>query len=339
MRKGDLFEPPYKIAEEPIKGAPYIELDDGHGCIPQHFLKYDHSYDSVTEIISDIDYADKYPIFVCDQGGGLTIQIGIIGFDNYKEKNSDNPKHIVYGRKWRVEKNLPSSEVIQTVFLALQKAREHEVRELLKLKSIKTHKKSTPFSGHHDTPYLAECLNQVRKKETSKGLSKKQKIESCLERLEFDSQKLTLINFQECFSNITLLEIEIGDSNLIESDMPELLGSHLTITLEGFSEDTLFLSIIKALIQKSNEHVEENFTYREFKRFSSNVSISDIGDISIALRNKDNITKSQHFLRSFKETNYQVDATRVPKIKNGMVMKLKDLMDIHGELSGHLPLK
>ncbi len=117
--------------EEPLTNAPIIELGNGKSCIPQHYLFYKHSLKSVEQIVALVDFDESYPVFACEDEKGIYVQVGVIGFDNYHRLSSD--KKIVYGRKWRIETQLPSSEIIQTIFLAIKKAREHEIRELFRL--------------------------------------------------------------------------------------------------------------------------------------------------------------------------------------------------------------
>lgn len=61
----------------------------------------------------------------------MYVQIGLIGRENYERGPAVRRRKLVYGRKWRLDADTPSSEILQTMYLAIQKAREHEVRELL----------------------------------------------------------------------------------------------------------------------------------------------------------------------------------------------------------------
>ena len=189
----------YESAETPMLGAPVIEVDNNLLCIPQHFLEYDHTLESVENVVFDIIFSKKYPIFVCEDIQGIYIQIGIIGHDNYNKNTEDTPFKIVYGRKWRIEKNLPSSEIIQTTFLALKKAREHEIRELLRLHSQNSRKTSTPFSCHQDMPLLVRKLNNRQaNQERSMDLSTNEYILRCFSRVTFNRCNLNLCAMQKC---------------------------------------------------------------------------------------------------------------------------------------------
>jgi hypothetical protein len=132
----------------------------------QHYLSYQHSLQSVEQLLLDIDFDPRYPIFVSQAdadlsaktGSGLYVQVGIVGVDNYKSSDNGQEK-LVYGRKWRVEPQLPSSEIIQTIFLALKKAREHEIRELFRLEH--KDKMTTPLNNHHDFPLLTNSRDRL----------------------------------------------------------------------------------------------------------------------------------------------------------------------------------
>lgn len=45
--------------------------------------------------------------------------------------STEQAKKIVYGCRWMLEPTMPISEVVQTVLLAVKKAREHELREIV----------------------------------------------------------------------------------------------------------------------------------------------------------------------------------------------------------------
>ncbi|MEO1029187.1 MAG: hypothetical protein AAFX02_09060 [Pseudomonadota bacterium] len=101
--------------QTPIPGAPTVRLSNGVSCIPQHFTEFAHTRDSVEDILADIEFDKDFLAFVGEDAGGVFIQIGIVGYDNYRPMGTQRGRKIVYGRRWRVEQNLPTSEIIQTV--------------------------------------------------------------------------------------------------------------------------------------------------------------------------------------------------------------------------------
>ena len=97
-------------AETAIPGAPRILIGGGKSCVPQQFLEYCHTLESVEDILSEITFDEDYVRFVSEDATGLYVQIGIIGKDNYRRSLPPGSNKIVYGRKWRVERNLPMPE-------------------------------------------------------------------------------------------------------------------------------------------------------------------------------------------------------------------------------------
>ena len=76
--------------------------------------------------------------------------MGVVGHDNYQKQPATGGLKLFFGRKWRVEPELPTSEVIQSVFLAIKKSREHEIRELFKL----------TLSGSITTPFVPILISR-----------------------------------------------------------------------------------------------------------------------------------------------------------------------------------
>ncbi|MGB0732967.1 MAG: hypothetical protein ACPGPF_04355 [Pontibacterium sp.] len=325
----------YSQAERPILGAPLVSLDTEEQCIPQHFLEYQHTYESVWEVVNDISFCPKYPVFVCEEKGCIYIQIGVIGYDNYSATRASDNKHIVYGRKWRVEPNLPSCEIIQTVFLALQKAREHELRELLCLKSALYGKQSTPFSGHHDIPVMASRLSHQNTSSTTE-----QTVESVFSRLSFDTLPV-IMNSIEDFSHGTVLTFTISSGDTPNNQpilFPELINRPISMVLSKVNADSVMHGVMKAIIQASNDFVAEHFQYRGFARFSESHPVDEMGDLSIMLRNKAALS-CPDFVDRFKNTNFAVDSTRAPRLSDTrLASRVLESLNNHHTLTGHLPV-
>ena len=324
----------YKGAEIPMPGAPAVKLDNGDSCIPQHYLKYEHSLKSVQEIVSHIEFSKKYPVFVCEDECGLYVQVGVIGHDNYK-RGAGQPLKIVYGRKWRVEANLPTAEVVQTVFLALKKAREHEVRELLTLKCVVSGHVSTPFNNHHDIVFMAQNReffepreSRMRSDETLAG-----RICACLGALRFDGRGFVFIDVEECRNGSILVDVDLSGKAV---NMPEISG-RLSILVRDFNENELLYGLMEEFLRLSDRHVDEHFKYLDFARFSRKQSIARIGEMSILLRNQD--LSGTDFDKTFFDMNYEVDATRVPKLGEGVLAdKIREDLRSFGVLDGQLPI-
>ena len=305
------------LGELPIKDAPSVSLPNGTTCLPQHYLFFEHDYASVCDLIVHIDYADRYPIFVCEDTTGIYVQIGIVGHDNYKSHTRAHCK-MMYGRKWRIEPRLPTSEIIQTTFLALKKAREHEIRELFRL----THADggvSTPFNNHHDLPLMAthQALLKPKHGETS-GCFSKSEAEDVL------INALAVCRYDGCFFKLDTcqklnedtwfvsLNIQLADT----CQLPELKNTKIQILLNRIDANHIYYQLMDALIALSDRHVDEHFRYKNFARFSRQNHLSSIGDLSIVLRKGH---EEQRFLAEFEHVNYETDLTRIPTLKNDRV--------------------
>jgi hypothetical protein len=138
--------------ETPMPLAPRIPLVNGKSCIPQHYLQYEQTVDSISTILSDIDAVSDILLFCGQDDSGLYLQAGSVGPDNYKRKGEAGNRRIVYARRWRIDTYIPTSEVVQTAFLAIKKTCEHEVRELLTIRDMDSGRTGTPFSTHLDLP-------------------------------------------------------------------------------------------------------------------------------------------------------------------------------------------
>ncbi len=339
---------PLQDGESAIESAPQVLLDNGNHCIPQHYLNYQHTLESVEKLILDIQYSAQYPIFVCEDNSGIYIQVGVIGFDNYpssiKHKNQQAYK-IVYGRKWRVEPTLPTSEIIQTVFLALKKAREHEIRELFRIHHDKGF--STPFNNHHDLPLMAintEALLQVDKQHNSAQL-----ITNGLHTIRYDGASFKLSHLESrVLNNVNstknkaqntqwLLDIEVVKSS--GSFLPELEATSFTLLLQELNFNQLCFSLMQKCIELSDRHVDENFSFREYHRFSWHNQVTSISKLSIKTRNIHQAESNQALKQAFTQNNYDTDLSRVPKLNNSPLAKrLKRSLQPFGDLEGITPM-
>jgi hypothetical protein len=109
------------VGETPMPLAPCIQLMNGESCIPQHYLQFEQTVESVSAILNDIESVNDILLFCGRDESGLYLQAGSIGSDNYKRKGDTGDRRIVYGRRWRIDTYIPTSEVIQTAFLAIKK--------------------------------------------------------------------------------------------------------------------------------------------------------------------------------------------------------------------------
>ena len=316
---------PLLEGEQALENAPKTELADGRLCVPQHYLSYNHTLQSVEALVLNIDYDPRYPIFVSKEETGLYIQVGIIGVDNYPT-NFTNPSNesqtkIVYGRKWRVEPQLPSSEIIQTVFLALKKAREHEVRELFRLQH--NDKTTTPFNNHHDLPLLARNELRLQSSIPDNSLSKNnnvsnfnQQLEQTLQNVSYDGNRFELLSFMKRPSGQYLIELilirEMEQEMTREMQQEVKAQTYISFFLHQLNINQFLHQLMQHFIDVSNRHVDEHFRYRGFTRFSWNNSVAAIAEISAEVRQLHKGESLNNFHQHWQQTNYETDRSRIP---------------------------
>jgi hypothetical protein len=321
--------------ETAIQNAPVHTLKPNTSCIPQHYLQFAHTLESVENILLDIDYSDKYPVFACTDPGGIYIQIGIIGFDNYRPVKKQTGAKIVYGRKWRVEPQLPTSEIIQTVFLALQKAREHEIRELLRLQF--KGQISTPFNNHHDIPLMANIAQQLINSDDCKiSLQCDKWISLLLEDITYDRASFSLSRLEKRPNGQYLIDLRIEPTS--QTQLPELGSTEITLLLEQLSCNQLYHELMSKLVQISNRYVEEHFTYRNYARFSRENNVKAIAELSCQTRNRTTSRQQETFDTLLRQTNYHTDQSRVPKLSIGALSnKIQQQLKRQNIVDGILP--
>ncbi|MDB2437806.1 hypothetical protein N9W89_03760 [Hellea sp.] len=298
--------------ERAIDNAPTLTLRNGRSCIPQHYLHYSHSLASVENIIADIEFSDRYPIFVSEKADSLILQIGIVGYDNYRSISKQTGPKIVFGRKWRVERNLPTSEIIQTAFLAIKKAREHEIRELFTLKL--DGKTTTPFNNHHDLPLMARNA-EILEKPARSDLSFK----GSLDLVKFDNGHFSLLDTQNLRNGLAAVTLEL---NMPHPKMhPEFTSDPIVLLLKSMTPNALLQALIAELIARSDNYVDETFLYRGFARFSPGVDVTAIAQLSADLRQNPETLLGQescNFVKDFEAERYDTDITRVPQLTDSL---------------------
>lgn len=328
------------LGEYCLISAPTVHLPNGQTCVPQHFYGYEHTLESVESILSKIRFSKNYPIFCAEDEQGLFIQIGIIGRENYQRNNPDRSQKIVYGRKWRVEPNLPSSEIIQTAFLAIKKAREHEIRELLTLQSAATGKTCTPFNSHHDLPLMAQCRDLFKHQQVEEELSI-DSVQTLLESLRFDQTKIECLDVVYRKNGKILIDVmfNIGDKHQDKHiEFAELHGIECTLLLNSASTNELLYCLMDTLIQLSDRFVEDNFTFNGFNRFSREHDLKAVGDFSISTRDINDDKLNEKGKKLISEHNCSVDETRVPKIQlSQQKVRLAESFDNIESIEGFLP--
>lgn len=355
---------PLLPGEQALEQAPQATLANGAVCIPQHYLTYQHTLSSVESVVLEIEYDEKYPVFVSEDAGGIYIQVGVIGKDNYPQTKSEpqpfdaqfsEQSKIVYGRKWRVEPQLPTAEIVQTVFLALKKAKEHEIRELFRLSL--GNKVTTPFNNHHDLVMLAQQHSSnyshvaaaANKYEGKPFEQSEQGTAAFLHQLKrllqdvnyggctFDVETLHQVAYQY----LVVLAVKISEDvrAVVETNLPELISEKpISLLLDACSPNSFLYALIAELIKLSDRHIDENFLFQGYARFSWQNDVMDIADVSAKTRSLHHEQHKQDFKETWSQNNYETDKTRVPTLSRGQLsQKLLQQLDKYTPLSGLMP--
>lgn len=332
--------------EKALKNAPKTELADGRLCVPQHYLSYQHTLQSVEQLLLNIDFDPRYPIFVSQDGSGnsssIYIQVGVVGADNYKTSNAENSQDkIVYGRKWRIEPQLPTSEIIQTVFLALKKAREHEVRELFRLETLD--KTTTPFNNHHDLPLLTNSRDRLQN--TKDTLPKpdqtsfETQINHVLSRINYGGAKFELMSFMIRPTGEFLVDLEVTHNN--HHALTELEDAKfISFFIKKLDVNYFLYQLMQQLILLSDRYIDEIFTYRGFSRFSWENNIEAISQLSCEVRQLHKSEDAKNFTQHWQLNNYETDRSRIPVVSAGPLWrKLQKQLESFLPVESTLPIK
>ncbi|WP_297576382.1 hypothetical protein [uncultured Deefgea sp.] len=319
--------------------APSVVLNNGQQCIAQHYLRYQHTLDSITQIASQIEFDQHTPIFAGQDHSGLYIQVGLIGRENYDRSNTLRPHKLVYGRKWRIDSDTPTSEIIQTIFIAIKKAREHEVRELLTLRN-RAGKTSAALSNHHDLPLMAQQRDQLLR--TTQAIADPvASIRQQLAELRFAQRQIELVSVEQRTNQSYLIDLQLGEAPLarkLEGDFSEFDQLAITLILRHDQLHQLAYALMDELIAHSDRHVAEQFRFQGYPRFSRSNDLMAIANLSMQTRPYARDMANKSFERIFRASNYDVDASRAPALgMDKLGQKNRQLIDGFTELLGHLP--
>ncbi len=313
--------------ESAVDYAPQVKLPNGRSCVPQHYLKYAHTIETVESVLQLISFDDRYPIFVSQEQGLLILQVGVIGPDNYGKPGEHK---IVYGRKWRIEPDLPTSELIQTAFLALQKAREHEIRE--RLTFVSDSRTTTPFNNHHDLPLMAEHQEFFT---TTKNEPFGADLESLLATLNYDGAPFSVKTHLQLGFDRHYLQLNVTpNQRAILEEVKQ--GLCVDLVLENTAANHILHRLMEQLVLISNRYVAEHFTYKGFARFSEQVSVKAIAEVSSSTRSLTLSSLTQH---AHATLQYSVDENRRPILPASAYSKqLSDVIQRFEPLLGFKPL-
>lgn len=328
-------------SESSMPGSPRVCLTNGRMVVPQHYLQFHQTVGSLEALIQDIDCLPLMPIFASEDKYGMFVQVGMVGRENYDRSNSIRPQKLVYGRKWRIDHDTPTSEVIQTVFLAIKKACEHEVRELLTLKEATTGKVSTPFSTHHDLPLMSSNQDLINNKPSS--TYRLGDIEHMLGSILFEQRKIIIDHVwsHPKKADHIIIDLRLGQAPLArqqEKDILEFDHFECSLMLSSFNPIHFLHALMDEFIRYSDHIVAESFRYQDFLRFSKDNDPHAIAALSIATRPYKRDMKDEAFANTFKQLNDATDALRAPHLGSGALAdKNRRIISQVKHLTGHMP--
>ena len=327
------------FGETPLAYAPTIRLSNGEDAVPQQYLDVERTLSNLSNVLAHISVPKGYQLFAGQEGSCMYIIVGVVGKENYPP-NADVAKldKMVYGRRWLIEPTTPTSEIVQTSLLAVQKVREHEVRELF---SVRTPNDSgltkvfqaahitTPFNCHLDLPLMAGNRSLLSRDQSAPVLD----VAAQLKGLKFADYTFELQN-QTLFAGKSVFELKIlGHSE----HFPELQNESISVICEQPNDHDFLHQLITVLIAKSDRYVEENFSFKSFKRFSHDLDPIELAKFSYQTRNVK--VTDKRFDKGFKDMSYKVDASKAPSYNGGELgRQQRQLVSSFDDLGGYLPL-
>lgn len=304
--------------EQPISYAPLVQLANNNWVVPQHFLRYKHTLTSVNEVLEKIKFSAHFTVLAAQKDNQLYLQVAVLSPDNY-QTNTQSPdaKKLLFGRRWYVEENLPTSELIQTAFLALKIAREHEVRELFQFKH--RHGTSTPFNNHHDLPLMADNAALVHLSDECDI-----DIHTLLSHCLFAGEALELVSVQNIDPTCWVYRVQLMCS---ECQLSEFNNASITFLVTDNTSNGFLHGLMNALVDKSNEYVSEQFSYAGLTRFGRCIAVEKVGELSIKLRSHNTLQLCSLGKQNANQLNFEIDSARVPQ---GCDSEITGFLAAHG---------
>jgi len=330
---------PSAYGETPLPFAPKISLSGGRPVVPQQYLNVERNLSNIESILERINFSDDYLLFAHQENGVLSIQVGILGCENYpfNQRQATETK-IVYGRRWLIEPTTPTSEVVQTALLAIKKAREHELRENVLL-LLNGQYKTTPFNSHMDLPLMKSNPSFFYPENTSTYSMTEQNVQlrtlGVLKTINLKGFDIQLESVRILNQEQSLIELSIKS---IKKDVhfPELIDKRIAIICDDFTESVFLHELSNELIKHSDRYVEEHFTFDGFARFSHKICPIKLAEFSYQTRNIKH--KDPRFHKHFRQMSYDVDASKAPFYGSGSLGEKQRLaikkMSVTG---GYLP--
>jgi hypothetical protein len=317
-----------EFGERALNFAPTVCLSNGDSAVPQQYLEVTRNLDNLSNVLSEISTPKNFQLFAEQDGSNLFLLVGVIGRENYASStNGSVQDKIVYGRRWVIEDSTPTSEIIQTAMLAVKKAREHELRELLTVRINNGLQIATPFNCHLDLPLMTGNRSTM-------GSEEEPNVSRALKSIRLAGNKFSLIQ-----------SVPLGDKLIVEVAIsPEQASCHfleldgvvLTIVCEQSNGSDFMHQLMGTLIKYSDRYVEEQVAFKGFHRFSHQVDVIKLAEFSYKTRNVE--VDDRRFDAEFADMSYRVDAAKAPDFNSGRLgQQQRGLLAEFDSLGGYLP--
>ena len=234
-----------------------------------------------------------------------------------------------------LEPTTPTSEVVQTAYLAVKKAREHELRENVFFHTehkTKAHR-TTPFNSHMDLPVMAAYQSDFFTNEVQ-AFGEVQ-VEKIIAQIKVANTTVCLENSIVLSDDFNAYQLRLIQEKNTQTVFPELDDALISFVSKPNENDFLH-SFFAALLKTSDEYINTIFSFDGFKRFSQQLNIKTIAEFSYQTRNIQH--QDTRFSEHFQDMSYRVDASKAPSINSSELGDLqRQKINKFLKLKGYLP--
>lgn len=319
-----------------IRNAKPVTINAVGTHYPQHYYTYHQTAESLSNILSLIKAPAGFLLFSGHDHHGLYIQVGIIGQENYVRQGKPDIEKLVYGRKWRIDTDTPTTEIVQTTLLAVQKVREHEVRELLSWTDPQHGSKTTPFSCHQDINLLT--LRFAHNEQTAAQHCNEAELQQLISQLRLGSRSLQLLQVVPLGAGRLLVEVSVDADATARDGFADLAQAPISVVLPRCDAGYFLHGLMDSIIQLSHVYCQQHFTFCGVARFARQIDPRLIAEVSRQSRPYKQHLQDQNFAAEFERVNAAVDQQRAPHIGTDMLGHInRKLLAKSAGLGGFMP--
>lgn len=322
--------------ETPMPLAPVVRLHDGTARVPSQYLLFNQTLEAVQAVLDRIRYRHDILLFASTEDANpdrVYIQVGIIGMENYPYNATEHPRKLLYGRKWRVERDLPTSELIQAVFLAIKCVEEHEAREVF------TYRGRTVFNNHFDIPLMREWMAGQPGEVESRHESP-EAVQALMDHARYHGCRVRVDDVAHRRNGRVVMDVVFERDEAMPYFNPHLQGVSLTVLCDDAKSSSLIYGLMDAILHYVTRHVEENFTLDDFARFSRSISVEQLRAFLRFHRDRASLEFAQApteaFFASAEAMNGAIGTTRPPVLRSAD-LGVARYLDSQQPLGGIMP--